>query len=335
MSSFPHQDAFVAARETEWRAIEAMVLQSRPLHRRPPSEIARFANHYRNLCGDLIHARSAGYTSDLVAYLDGVAGRAHGALHRAPPFRVRAALELVTATLPRAIRRNWRFHAIAGLLFFGPGLALMIATILDPNVASLVLPREQLEGMARMYSAELSGRGEGMDAMMAGFYVNHNIGIAFRCFATGVLFGLGPIFILVTNGLMIGATIGFVIASGHGHNILTFVCTHGVFELSALVFAGGAGLQLGYSMIATGGRTRLGSLRAQVPDLAATILGAGVMLAIAAGLEGFWSPSSIAAPVKWTTALVCAVLLVVYLLFAGREPAGAGAGAGGGAEVRR
>lgn len=327
VSSFPHQDAFVVAREAEWRAIEAMVLDGRPLHRRPPSEIARFAHHYRNLCGDLIHARSAGYTSDLVAYLDGVAGRAHGALHRAPPFRARAIVELVATRVPAAIRRNWRFHAIAGVLFFGPLLALAIATVIDPTVAELVLPRGQLEGMSRAYADELSGRPEGVDAMMAGFYVNHNIGIAFRCFATGVLFGLGSIFILVTNGLMIGATIGYVIASGHGHNILTFVCTHGVFELSALVIAGGAGLQLGYSMIATGGRTRLGSLRAQVPDLAATILGAALMLAIAAALEGFWSPSSIAAPIKWATAGAFAIALTAYLAFAGRGPAVAAAGA--------
>ncbi|MEZ4448547.1 MAG: stage II sporulation protein M [Nannocystaceae bacterium] len=320
MSSYPHQDAFVAARSAEWRAVEGMVITGGPLYRRPPSEIARFATLYRNLCGDLVHARSAGYTSDLVAYLDGVAGRAHGALHRAPPFRARAFVDLVTTALPRALRRQRRFHAIAALLFFGPLLALAIATVLDPTTAELVLPRGQLEAMSQMYADELSGRSEGADAAMAGFYVNNNIGIAFRCFATGVLFGLGAVFFLVYNGLSIGATVGFVIASGHGHNILTFICTHGVFELSALVIAGGAGLQMGYSLISTGGRTRLGSIRAQVPDLSTTILGAAVMLAIAAGLEAFWSPSSIPAPIKWATAALSASLLLAYLLLAGRGP---------------
>jgi len=46
--------------------------------------------------------------------------------------------------------------------------------------------------------------------MMASFYVYNNVGIAFRCFATGILFGLGSIFFLVYNGLCIGVVAGAV-----------------------------------------------------------------------------------------------------------------------------
>ncbi len=84
---------------------------------------------------------------------------------------------------------------------------------------------------------------------MTGFYVYNNIGIAFRCFATGVLFGLGSVFFLVYNGLMIGAVAGLVTAAGHGKNLLTFTCTHGAFELTAIVISGdrrhGDGLRAG------------------------------------------------------------------------------------------
>ena len=42
--------------------------------------------------------------------------------------------------------------------------------------------------------------------------------------------------------------------------------------LTAIVISGGAGLKMGYALVATGGRTRLGSLRAQASDLATLIL---------------------------------------------------------------
>ena len=49
---------------------------------------------------------------------------------------------------------------------------------------------------------------------MAGFYVWNNVGIAFRCFATGALFGLGSVFYLVYNGLVLGTIEGHLWARG-------------------------------------------------------------------------------------------------------------------------
>ena len=76
---------------------------------------------------------------------------------------------------------------------------------------------------------------------MAGFYVNNNVGIALRCFATGLFFGVGSAFYLVENGLATGAIMGYVASHGAGDNILTFVVGHGSLELGAIVLAGGAG----------------------------------------------------------------------------------------------
>jgi uncharacterized membrane protein SpoIIM required for sporulation len=162
------------------------------------------------------------------------------------------------------------------------------------------------------------GRPTGEDTSMAGFYVYNNVGIAFRCFATGILLGLGSIFFLVYNGLIIGAVFGVVFRSGHGVNILTFCCGHSPFELTAIVISGAAGLLMGYSLVETGGLTRIASLRARAGDLATLVLGAAAMLLVAAGIEGYWSPSSVPAPVKWVVAGVIALLVTAWLWGAGR-----------------
>jgi uncharacterized membrane protein SpoIIM required for sporulation len=312
------QDEFVARRQAEWTALGDILSSGKPLHKLPPADISRFSALYRGACADLVHARDVGYTPDLVSYLDGVAGRAHNLLYAAPPYRLGAAWDLVAREFPRALRRNGRFFALGMILFFVPMVTCLVATVLYPELAFQVLSSEQLQGMADMYSEGLSGRDEGEDAGMAGFYVYNNVGIAFRCFATGILLGFGSLFFLLYNGIVMGTVLGHVIAAGHGHNILTFVCTHGTFELTAIAIAGGAGLQMGYALVDTGGRTRLGSLRAQGRDLAIIILGAAIMLFIAAGLEAFWSPSAVAPPVKWAAAGLFTVLLTLYFAFAGR-----------------
>jgi uncharacterized membrane protein SpoIIM required for sporulation len=179
-----------------------------------------------------------------------------------------------------------------------------------------------LEMMAQGYSEGFSdGRAESQDAMMAGFYVYNNVGIAFRCFATGIFFGLGSVFFLVYNGLVTGTVLGYVIDAGAGRNILTFVLGHGAFELTAIVIAGGAGLRMGWALVRTDGLTRLGSLRAHSTEVARLVLGAALMLGVAALIEGFWSPSALPDPVKWSVAGTLWVGVMIYFVFAGRRAA--------------
>jgi uncharacterized membrane protein SpoIIM required for sporulation len=320
------QDQFISDRRASWNELDALLMQDRELHRLPPTSISRAASLYRVLCADLMHARGAGYTNDLTGYLDGLAARAHNSLYGARPWRLPAAWRLVAHEFPRTLRQRWRFFLLSTALFCLPLLVGLLGAMDSAQFAEKVLPAEQLAMMADMYSEGFeAGRATGEDASMAGFYVFNNVGIAFRCFATGILLGLGSLFFLVYNGLMIGTSTGHVIVSGGGVNILTFMCGHGVFELTAIVISGGAGLQMGYALVATGGRTRIGSLRAQARDLARLVLGAAVMLLIAAGLEAFWSPSSFAPMVKWIAAAVFAVLLTAWLMLGGRtrdEPGG-------------
>jgi uncharacterized membrane protein SpoIIM required for sporulation len=180
------------------------------------------------------------------------------------------------------------------------------------------MPRDALRDAAWSYTKGFGERSVGASASMAGFYVRNNVGIAFRCFATGALFGAGSVFFLFYNGLAIGTTIGFVSRTGGGQNILNFICGHAPFELTAIVIAGTAGLRLGHALIVTGGRTRWGSVRAASRELGDLILGAAAMLLVAAAIEAFWSPASFPAPVKWAFSGLGAAAIPTFLLFSGR-----------------
>jgi uncharacterized membrane protein SpoIIM required for sporulation len=312
------QDEFVGARKKEWDEL-TLLLGSRGPSQSQAQLISRRAALYRAVCADLMRARAAGYNSELTAYLDDLAARAHNTLYAAPPHRLSSAWTLFARDFPSAIRRRARFLAFAAALFLVPGVVGFAGALASRAFAAEVLPEQQLAEMEQAYSKGFNdGRDPGVNAMMAGFYVNNNVGIAFRCFATGILFGLGSMFFLIYNGLIIGTVMGFVARAGHGYNIFTFCCGHSTFELTAIVISGAAGIQMGYALVATGGLTRFGSLRAQAKEIAHLILGAAGMLFIAAGIEGFWSPSSVPAHVKWAVAGALAILVTTYFLVAGR-----------------
>ncbi|HJZ85660.1 MAG TPA: stage II sporulation protein M [Polyangia bacterium] len=311
------QDQFVAARRKDWDELDVLLATDRPLHKLPALQISRAAALYRSLCSDLMRARAAGYGPDLIGFLDGLAARAHNALYAAPPYRLGAVWDLMVRDFPRTLRKRVRFFAFSAALFLLPGTVGFLGAMGSRAFAAQVLPESVLSEMEHSYSKDL-GRSGGENALMAGFYVYNNVGIAFRCFATGILFGLGSVFFLIYNGLVIGTVLGAVVRAGHGGNILTFVCGHSPFELTAIVIAGAAGLQMGYALVSTGGRTRWGSLREQAREIAYLVLGAAVMLGIAATVEGFWSPSAAPAPVKWVVAAVLSTLVTLYFVLAGR-----------------
>lgn len=317
-STAMNQDAFIAARQSAWTELENLLAQGKELHRRPAWEISRAANLYRSVCADLMRAR-ARFGPDLVRYLDGLAARAHNTLYGTRSYRIAALWELVAHDFPRTLRKRWRFFALASALFYVPMLFGIFGTLMSAEFAETILPRFQLAMMEEMYAEGFdAGRDVGTDSAMAGFYVMNNVGIAFRCFATGILFGIGSLFFSIYNGLVIGVTLGWVIRVGHGSNILTFICGHGPFELTAIVISAAAGLQMGWALVKTDGRTRLGSLRSQARELGQLIMGAAAMLLIAAVLEGYWSPSGLPPPVKWAASGVFSMLVVLWLTLGGR-----------------
>jgi uncharacterized membrane protein SpoIIM required for sporulation len=314
------RDDFVKQRDGEWRELAAL-LDVHGLGQQSALTISRLGHLYRSLCADLMQAPRLGCGPDVIDHLNTLAGRAHNALYAAQSRRPAALLELFTRGFPRAMRQSAPFMLASAALFVLPLVLGILGVMTSPDFARGVLPPEYLEEMKNSYARGFSGRDLGTDGAMAGFYVYNNVGIAFRCFATGILFGIGSAFFLVYNGLVTGTVVGHVMVSGNGTNLLTFVSGHAPFELGAIVIAGGAGLSMGHALVVTRGRTRLGSLRENGPRLTALVLGTMAMLLVAAAIEAFWSPSAASNPAKWGFSALGMVLLMAYFVGAGRGPA--------------
>ncbi len=186
----------------------------------------------------------------------------------------------------------------------------------DSETSSLPPARDLTEGDWRQ------GFGEERNVMF-GFYVYNNVGIALRCFALGVLLGAGTVYVLLFNGIFIGAVAGYVCGTGHADRFLSFVVSHGSFELTAIAIAGGAGLMLGNAILHPGSRGRVEALKVRALDAVQIALGAGAMLVVAALIEAFWSPSGVPAVLKYGVGAGLWVAVFLYLGLAGRDRAAA------------
>ena len=314
------EPAFTERRRSDWEALDSIILRAqsaKKLEKLDPEDVARLSLLYRDVCADLSRAVAARYSAALVDYLQSLTSAAHAVVYgaRRSTWRLADALTL----FPPALRARWRALALSSALFFVPFVLALAASIHDPHVALRMLPEAQLRQLSDAYAQGFDqGRAGGDNALMAGFYVENNVGIALRCFATGIFAGLGSAFFLLYNGVVLGAIMGFVIAQGAGPNLFAFVVGHSTFELGAIVISGAAGLAMGWSIVSPGELTRLASLQRAAKDVVVIVGGAAVMLLIAAVVEGFWSGSSVPIPIKWAFGGTMFVLVVAYLSLAWR-----------------
>ncbi|TGD75823.1 stage II sporulation protein M [Mangrovimicrobium sediminis] len=292
----------------------------------PAQDGASLPAVYRQVCAHLALAKQRRYTPELVARLNDLAGRGYFALYGASRKHQRLWLRFFVVDFPAAVARNRRFVLAAALLFILPGLGLGLAAWLTEDAIYSFFGASQVREFEAMYDPANARVGRDRDSQddwqMFGFYIYNNIGIAFRTFATGLLFGAGSAFFLVYNGLAIGGVMGHLTRAGYAVTFYPFVIGHGAFELTAIVLSGAAGLRLGSALLLPGNRSRLGALRQCAPETAVIIYGAAAMLVVAAALEAFWSSrTSLPAGLRIGVGGVLWCLVIAYLATGGRRAA--------------
>jgi len=291
-----------------------------------PVDAARMAALYRATCEHLALARSRDYPVHLTERLESLTQHAHQIVYRPPQAGMARLARLFLVDVPQAVRAHRVYMGVATLVFGLPLLVLGVLCYLDPGFVLSVHDANTVREYDAMYgpSRDPIGRERSADTdwAMFGFYIMNNVGIAFRCFAGGVFFGLGSLFFLGFNGAVIGAVAGYLTFRGYTETFYSFVVTHGAFELTAIVISGAAGLAIGHALVAPRRLTRAQALKKAAADAVPLMYCATAMLFIAAALEAFWSSSRWVAPqVKYGVGGLFWLMVFLYLGWQGRTVA--------------
>jgi hypothetical protein len=196
-------------RREQWRNLETLCqeLEHRRARRMGGQSIARFASLYRAACADLALADAYQLPPDTVLYLHQLVGRAHNQLYRSQIFRWRAWGHVMFHELPARLVRD-RALWLAFVIFWGTfGFSMLLAYSSRPYCEQVV-GEPMMAGLQEMYAKPVTDRPGSASGMMAGFYVMHNAGIGLRCFAAGLLLGVGGLFVTVSNAVVLGGAFG-------------------------------------------------------------------------------------------------------------------------------
>lgn len=324
------QEAFEAHHADFWAQFELRMLtlangRNSVASAAERAQIGReFPASYRRICHHLSLARARRYSIGLQQRLNKMALDGHQQLYRARTPVLSSILQFVAFGFPQTFRREWRFMLVASLLFYVPILAMATAVQLQPDLIYSLMDPSQVAQMEEMYdpSNDVLGREREseQDVVMFGYYIMNNIGIGFRTFAGGLLFGVGSIFFLCFNGLFFGAVGSHLTSAGFVETFWPFVSGHSAFELTAIVIFGGAGLMLGTAALAPGQKTRWHAIRDRALDSMPLVYGGTAMLVLAAFVEAFWS-STTWPPIelKYVVGLLLWLLTGAYFALMGRS----------------
>jgi len=288
--------ASVLQRAGLWRDADARARRLADGRTDDAADATRMADDYRLLAHDLARLRALLPDTRARSYLEGVYARAHATLHHGAVPLGRALLVLLGDELPAVVR--WLrpyilWSAVIFALSVCAGYALiarypeLIALFASPDLIATV-ERGQLwtEGLLNVVPS----------SVLSVALLTNNIIVSLFAYCAGFLFGLGTLYILGLNGLMLGAVFAFVSQHGLTGQFLSFVVAHGCVELSVMCLSAAAGAAVGEALIRPGPGGRIESFRVAALR-SGTLLIACALLLIGAGLlEGYVSPNPRFAP---------------------------------------
>jgi uncharacterized membrane protein SpoIIM required for sporulation len=301
-------------RKPHWARLEALVASCgrRSIASLTHEEVRELALLYRQAAADLSTAREDPHQAPLTRYLNELVGRAHNLVYAgAARSRPAGALRFVLDGFPQTFRRTLPYSLAALALFAAGAAAGLVLAAADPGVQRFILNGAMMDTIERR---EMWTHGiVAVKPYASSAIMTNNIAVSLAACATGMLAGLGPVYMMFFNGLLIAVIGTACYQGGMSLALWSFVVPHGVLELPAIFIAGGAGLRLGGAILFPGTLPRRDSVAEGGSDAVRLLLGALPLLVIAGLVEGFVSPTAAPPVTKFAIGVSLFVLLVFYL----------------------
>ncbi len=278
------------ARLPRWASLGEQLATLERTGRAAPDQVLGCLRIYPELARDLAIARKLSPTGQVTRQLERHYFRLHRMLYQ-PAFSWREDLAvLIRSELPAIIHEmRWRIVAVS-LLFAGTSIFGWWLITAHPDLAGLFASESMRNDVrsGRLWTEGLFSVAP--PAVLSVSIFANNITVALTAASLGVLYGLGTLYIVGLNGMMLGGVFAFVAQYGMADRLFAFVCAHGPVELSAICLCGAAGLYLGESLARPGRLSRTQAFREAAHKVWRVLLVCVVFLVGAGLIEGYVSP---------------------------------------------
>ncbi len=262
------------------------MLRSSASQKKDPEELREL---YVQATDDLSYARTF-YPNRIVrSFLNGLAQHVFHDLSKEKKFPWARLARFWRDDLPRQMFEARRAMWLSASVFLLAFLIGAVSSRIDPNFPRLILGDSYvdmtLENIRSGDPMKVYKEREAL-GMSLGIAVN-NVFVAFLTWLFGAIWGLGSLFFLLFNGVMVGAFQYFFFEKGVGMESVLTIWIHGTLEISAIVIAGGAGLTMGAGLLFPATLTRAQSFRLAAKRGMKIFVGLVPVFLLAAFFEGF------------------------------------------------
>lgn len=312
-------DAFVLAHTPAWDRLEQLLKRRRTLS---GAEIDELVDLYQRVSTQLSVVRSASGDAVLVGRLSGLVARARAAVtgERAPLWREFLRFWTVSFPVVAYDCRRWWLGSAVGFLFVAVLIGFWVAG--SPEVrTTLGTPAELQQLINHDFESYYSENPAGSFGLRV--WVN-NAWVAAQCIAFAVLLGVPIPWVLLQNAANVGASGGLMFGAGKGDLFLGLITPHGLLELTAVFLAAAAGMRLGWSVIAPGGRPR-GQVLAERGRAVVSVAGGLVVVLLISGvIEAVVTPSPLPTWLRIAIGVAAEIGFLSYVAYFGRRASRAG-----------
>jgi uncharacterized membrane protein SpoIIM required for sporulation/uncharacterized RDD family membrane protein YckC len=294
--------------------------QRRGLRRLGAEGLQRFMDDYRRITTDLARGRSLGADTQTLDLLNRLVVMGYSVLYGYTRVRRGVSLRPWFGRFPRLVRQHRRAMLLAAGMLFIPACISAAALVWHPELSYDLVAEGFLE-FSTSDPEHLHDLPSLTRPIAASTIITNNLQVTLMAFGLGLTAGIGTCFVLLYNGVHLGAVIGWLTLQGHSRALWGWIMPHGGTELLAIVLSGGAGLMLASALLVPGDVSRITALKRMAPLALQIELGCMLMLLIAGLIEGFVSPSSIGYAARLGVFVLSLSLWSVYFVWAGRASA--------------
>ena len=279
-----------------------------------PDEMAQ---QFTELVNDLGYSKTFYPHSKVTQYLNDLASRIYLSIYKNKREETSRIARFFKTELPLTIRKHHREILYAFLIFVGFAAMAAFSAAHDETFVRGVLG----DGYVEMTEENIA-KGDPFGVYkhtkavnMFAYIALNNIYISFQVFVWGLFLGLGSVYQLFTNGVMVGAFQYYFFAKHLGLASVLVIWIHGTLEISAIILSGAAGLILGNSILFPGSHKRLHSLMQGAKDGLKLMIAIVPILLVAAFLEGFVTRFSYSSMPRWVSILILAASFIFIMWY--------------------
>ncbi|MEW9701195.1 stage II sporulation protein M [Paenibacillus sp. SI8] len=305
---------FIKENKPQWTELEQLLAQlNKGRNKLQASHLNRFAELYKITTTHLATMQTHRPADETTIYLNHLVSGAHNAMYKENNKSTTQMKTFLLHYFPSLIQARILFVAFALLLFLLGGLLGFLSVWNDPLNLHLILPGGMADNIDPSKTAE--PRGNLHSPLVSTTIMTNNIKVAVLAFISGVTLGIGTVYLMITNGLLIGALAAVFMQSGKSYVFWAYILPHGIIEMTAIFIAGGAGLYMGYRFFVPGPFPRKLRFLESAKESAKLLIGTIPLFIIAGLIEGYITPSTLSLEVKYLIAGVTLLLLALYYVY--------------------